>query len=115
MFPSGSPGFALLLLRASVALALLLQDYGHRHELPVWGQVAALLISLVLLAGYATPIAALIALALHGFVWFNFGAYSLALVLIDSLDAIALALLGPGAYSVDSYRFGRRVVILPPS
>ncbi len=27
--------------------------------------------------------------------------------------AIALALLGPGAYSFDSYRFGRRVVEVP--
>jgi hypothetical protein len=31
-----------------------------------------------------------------------------------SLDALALALLGPGAYSVDSRRFGRRLVVLPP-
>jgi hypothetical protein len=28
--------------------------------------------------------------------------------------AIALALLGPGAYSIDARIFGRRVIILPP-
>ena len=35
---------------------------------------------------------------------------SVLVVSIIALDAIALALLGPGAYSIDSYRFGRRVV-----
>jgi hypothetical protein len=29
------------------------------------------------------------------------------------LDALALAVLGPGAYSLDSLRFGRRVIVLP--
>jgi hypothetical protein len=33
MFPSGLPGFALLLLlRGSVALAVLLEGYAHRQE-----------------------------------------------------------------------------------
>jgi hypothetical protein len=33
------------------------------------------------------------------------------------VDAVALAVLGPGAYSVDAYLFGRREIIisnLPP-
>jgi len=29
-------------------------------------------------------------------------------------DALALALLGPGAYSLDAYRYGRRLITLPP-
>jgi len=29
------------------------------------------------------------------------------------VDALALALLGPGAYSIDARRFGRRLVELP--
>jgi uncharacterized membrane protein YphA (DoxX/SURF4 family) len=35
---------------------------------------------------------------------------AVALVVVD---AVALALLGPGAYSVDAYLFGRREIILP--
>jgi hypothetical protein len=34
---------------------------------------------------------------------------------IIGLDALALALVGPGAYSVDSYLFGRRLIVLPPN
>src|SRR4051812_24672877 len=29
------------------------------------------------------------------------------------VDAVALAVLGPGAYSVDAYLFGRREIIMP--
>jgi hypothetical protein len=32
------------------------------------------------------------------------------LVVITIIDAAALALLGPGAYSLDALRFGRRVI-----
>ena len=30
------------------------------------------------------------------------------------VDGIALALLGPGAHSIDAYLFGRREIIMPP-
>ncbi len=29
------------------------------------------------------------------------------------VDAVALALLGPGAHSIDAYLFGRREIIIP--
>jgi putative oxidoreductase len=114
MFPSGLPGLALLLVRASVAFALLLADYGHRHVLPGWVHGIAILLSVALSVGYLTPIAAAIAFAFHVLLWFGVGADSTAMAVIFSIDAIALSLLGPGAYSIDSYRFGRRVVVLPP-
>ena len=36
-----------------------------------------------------------------------------AAVALVVVDAMALALLGPGAHSVDAYLFGRREIILP--
>ena len=114
MFPTGLPGLALLLVRASVALALLLTDYGYRTVLPVWVHGTAILIAVALSVGYLTPIAAGTALAFHALLWFGTGVDSIGMTVIFALDATALALLGPGAYSVDSYRFGRRVVVLPP-
>lgn len=115
MFPPGLPGLALLLLRASAAIALLLDGYGHRQGLPGWAQTAAIVVSIALFAGYLTPIAATLAFACHGLIWFMLGVDNATVAIVFSLDALAVALLGPGAYSVDSYRFGRRVVVLPPS
>jgi hypothetical protein len=115
MFPTGWPGIALLLLRASVIVALLLESYNHRLVLSVWIQAAALLISVALSVGYSTPIVAMVTLLFHGLIWSDLGVGSAFAATIIALDAIALALLGPGAYSVDSWRFGRRVVVLPPS
>jgi hypothetical protein len=65
--------------------------------------------------GCLTPIAAAIALVAHGLIWSDLGVPSAAAATVVFLDALALALLGPGAYSFDSYRFGRRVVVLPPT
>jgi len=105
----------LLLLRSSAAIALLVENHGHRQDLPVWLKSAAIILSITLIAGYLTPIAAAIGLLIHGLIWLTLGGGSAASVIIISLDLIALALLGPGAYSVDASLFGRRLVILPPS
>ena len=115
MFPTGLPGLALLLLRASVVVALFLESYGHRQELSGWllGGAAALFIALSL--GYMTPIGALLTLLYHGLVWLNLGRGNTGEAILVCFDALALALLGPGAYSVDGYLFGRRLLLLPPS
>jgi hypothetical protein len=114
MFPAGLPGVALLLLRASAAISLLLNCYGHRNELAGWEQAAALLIASSLCAGYLTPILALTGIIFHCLLWWQLDGVGIAFMVIVTLDAIALVLLGPGAYSADAYRFGRRLVVLPP-
>jgi hypothetical protein len=114
MFPPGLPGLALLLLRLSVAVALLLECYTCRHEMGGWNQIIPILLSLAIFSGYLTPLAALSGILFHGFVWLIFGGISIPLASIVLLDALALALLGPGAYSVDSFRFGRRIVVVEP-
>jgi len=113
MFPVGWPGFAFLLLRASVAMALLL-GAAHRHGVPPWITVASLVVCAGLIAGFLTPIAAVIALGLHVLIWSSLGVDNLGSAAIICVDVIALALLGPGAYSFDSRRFGRRIVVRTP-
>jgi len=115
MFPPGLPGLGLLVLRTSVAIALLLEHYGHRPGLPHWILAAVILLSLTLCLGFLTPIAAVLGLVLHGLSWYTLGVQSASMVVIVFVDALALALLGPGGYSIDSLLFGRRIVILPPS
>jgi putative oxidoreductase len=114
MFPAGWPGFALLLLRASVAMALLLENAAHRDGLSVWITGASLVVCVALSAGFLTPIAAAIAIGLHALIWSSLSVGNLGTGAIICGDAIALALLGPGAYSFDSRRFGRRIVVQTP-
>jgi len=112
MFPTGLPGLALLLLRASVATALVVSSYSQ--NIPTWLQATAILVALGLSAGYLTPIVAVGALIVQVFIWSGLGDEAATWAAVVSLDAIALALVGPGAYSVDAYLFGRRVVLPPP-
>jgi putative oxidoreductase len=114
MFPPGLPGLALLLLRASTAIALLAECYSRQRDMPGWMQAAAILVSLALSLGYLTPIMAAMCLVLHTLIWSGLGIGNAAVATTICLDAIALSLLGPGAYSIDYYRFGRRQVVLPP-
>jgi hypothetical protein len=114
MFPPGLPGLALLLLRISVASAVLIEGFCLRSSSPGWLQAIAVLISAALVPGYLTPLIAVAALIFHTWIWYSHGLGSAAIAAIGSLDALALALLGPGGYSVDSILYGRRLVVLPP-
>jgi|ERR1041384_1076487 hypothetical protein len=114
MFPQGGPGVALLLLRISVVafLVILGVNYNGPFHRLVFGGV--LLISFSLLIGFLTPILCVVGVVLvSAHLIFSLHA-SIVLCVIAIANAIALALLGPGAYSVDSKLFGRRVTIVRP-
>lgn len=113
MFPPGIPGIGLLLLRASVAVALLSEHYAYRAAPSTWVSIALIALSGAISVGYLTPIITVAGVLCHALIWIRMGGADPALICIVVLDGFALALLGPGAYSVDAYRFGRRVVVLP--
>jgi uncharacterized membrane protein YphA (DoxX/SURF4 family) len=75
---------------------------------------ALTLLCACLCAGFLTPIVAILAMLFHVLAWSSLGSDGAGMTAIALLDAVALAMLGPGAYSIDAYRFGRRVVVLPP-
>lgn len=126
-FPAGFPGAGLLLLRVVVAAALV----GHgslcllssdRITLALSVSSALLLLSGVcLLIGFLTPILSLLAglecLAI-AFSWFPLQLMSpleskLALAPIIAIAA-SIALLGPGAFSLDARLFGWKEIVIPP-
>jgi uncharacterized membrane protein YphA (DoxX/SURF4 family) len=125
-FPSGAPGFGILLLRLAVAAVLVehagacLFDAGASSGAWIVGVLAAA--AAVLLAlGFLTPLSAASAVVIAAGLAlrvlpspsrsaFGAGATTLAV----TLAAAALSLLGPGGFSVDAALFGRREITIPP-
>jgi hypothetical protein len=115
MFPQGGPGFALLLLRISVVATFLL-NAGRHLDLSSSSILFAsvLFISAFLAIGFLTPFVSSIA-GLSAFLNLLLGYRLETLILISLiLNSTSLALLGPGAYSLDARLFGRRVMVVPP-
>lgn len=124
-FPTGSPGLGLLVLRVGVALALVVHGAASLGSESTLGAsavaVAAALTAALLLIGLMTPLAGALA-ALIGVglatAWLpaptpNAFEVRLTAVLVVTV-ATAIALLGPGAFSLDAALFGRREIAIPP-
>jgi hypothetical protein len=111
MFPGGAPGFALVLLRASVTTGLLLNaGSGPCHQ--AWLLAATVALSTALCVGFLTPIAALLTIPAYLIETTGLRVASAEMV-AALLQTIALSLLGPGSCSIDAFLFGRRIVVLP--
>jgi hypothetical protein len=115
MFPAGLPGIALLLLRLSVAIMLFIDPAGRvLWPASIWLAVVSLVAAVAVTAGFLTPILALICGALKVYALIGTAHGIAPLIVLALLLSFAVAMLGPGAYSLDAILFGRRVVMLPP-
>ena len=108
-FPPGWPGIGLLLLRISVAAGLLAHIQCETRA--AWVLPTVIPMTACLCAGALTPLAAVLAVALELTAARSLRVNGAGLLVITIIDAAALALLGPGAYSLDALRFGRRVIL----
>jgi len=116
MFPSGLPGIALLLFRFAVAGIVLITVLGNEpiDSVDLWKAVTLLVATVLLGLGAFTPIASVISIAMEAIYWPAPSRLRGAEEVIHIALSLALFFLGPGAYSLDSKMFGRRL-ILPPS
>lgn len=101
-----------MLLRISLAL-LLVVSQNELTPSPAW-RVPVLGLAAGLAAGLFTPLAAALCALLVVAAWFRLGSAAGAVLALHAPNAIALGLLGAGAYSVDALLFGRRVLRVLP-
>jgi|KBSSwiStaDraftv2_1062776.scaffolds.fasta_scaffold19224_7 uncharacterized membrane protein YphA (DoxX/SURF4 family) len=110
MFPRGAPGLALLLLRVIECAALSCNAVTALTQGNT--ALAAVLVAcaLAILVGFTTPIAAVLAALLQAIALHEQAASLSVQSIAPMAIALALAPLGPGAYSVDARLFGRRLI-----
>lgn len=113
MFPSGTPGLALLLLRLSAAGALLWVGTANYAQW-AWGwAAAAVVLAIGLCLGLMTPYCAFLCCLIEIHAAFLPGPEDECLLLLPILNSLVVAMIGPGAYSLDSHIFGRQLLTLP--
>ncbi len=112
VYPAGLAGAALLLLRCSLALVLT-SSASEYLDLRSWPALVVNGLAIALVAGFATRIIAASA-SVAGLLALAAGDHAMWVLLLGrSIDALALALIGPGAYSIDALLFGRATITLP--
>ncbi len=111
-FPRGVAGVALLLLRLSVVAFLVAGPAMQGDFGPLWPPFLYIL-AILLVVGIWTRVAAVLCIAGAALVAWPLGSMAWLPFFIHALDAATLALIGPGAYSIDAISFGRRTMHLP--
>jgi hypothetical protein len=112
-FPDGKPGVALLVLRVALGATLFWKSVALFDSGVLMGCIGLISGSLLII-GFSTPIAGLIALGMGILQWPDeLSIQSTTLFLFSMVIALATILIGPGALSVDAKLFGRREIIIP--
>ena len=119
-FADGWPGVGLLLLRLLTAVALI--HFGIAGVIAdpplttVVLQIIGIVAGILLLAGLWTPVAGALAAIVE--VWIALSRYVAHsgdpwIAIVQAVLGAALAMVGPGAWSIDARLFGRRRIDVP--
>jgi hypothetical protein len=115
MFPAGMPGFALLAFRLSIVATLMMGGVAQwAFATSIWLILGITLLAILLSLGFLTPYSASVgALIQFGMLMAGRGRNE-SHVAIAIVNCGVLAVLGPGAYSIDARCFGWRLLTIPP-
>jgi uncharacterized membrane protein YphA (DoxX/SURF4 family) len=115
-FPDGWPGFGLLLLRVGMGIAVIwlgIQDFltVDKEPVAIAREFVAVIGGIFLIAGFWTPITGTL-IAIDE-LWIALSVPSSQgdgqwLRFLLAILAAATAMVGPGAWSIDAFRFGRK-------
>jgi putative oxidoreductase len=112
-FANGWPGFGLLIQRLVTGIALLHNGVALLREMPaterIVPEVSGAVLGLLILAGLWTPVVgALVAAVELWTVLAGGGDFWMSLML--AVFGATLAMIGPGAWSIDARLFGRKLL-----
>jgi uncharacterized membrane protein YphA (DoxX/SURF4 family) len=123
-FPHGLPAIGLLVLRLAIGAKLVIEASTcmldpQGLKLGVWQlSLLALGIGTCFVLGFLTQLVAGVSVLAGAAVYLCHPAWASSFLNLPSLDTIgvvlAIALLGPGAISLDACFFGRRKIVIPP-
>jgi uncharacterized membrane protein YphA (DoxX/SURF4 family) len=114
-FPEGWPGTGLVFLRAVAVIPSVQQGIAGLVTAPLpalAAHVVAAGAAALLLVGFWTPVAGVLMAVAELSLAFSHSHDPWIHILLGALGA-ALAMLGPGAWSVDARLFGRKRILIP--
>ena len=115
-FANGWPGLGLLVQRLVVGTVLMCSAAANLRTAldgpEIFSQIGAVCSGILLVAGLWTPISGVLLAGLESWMTFS-GAGDRWLSLLLAALGLTLAMIGPGAWSVDALLFGRKR-IRPP-
>lgn len=112
LYPTGALGAGLLFLRASAAVFVLHAALDHQLRSPAL-LIGAAAIAFILGIGFLTRICATAGAMAMVVLGVAIRGAPITLLIGECLMLIAIALLGPGGYSIDGMLFGRRTIHVP--
>jgi putative oxidoreductase len=114
-FPNGWPGRGLLLQRLVTATFLFCFGFGQLRDAPQFALFFPHLIgagaAIFLLLGLWTPICGALITVVE--VWIAFSSACSGIPILLATSSATLAMIGPGAWSIDARLFGRKHFEIP--
>jgi hypothetical protein len=114
MFPTGTAGAALLVLRVLATATLLVDGTAHWALVTsFWIFLAFALPAIGLCLGLLAPYCSVFCCLIQMGVLLVTGGQNEFHLIVSILTSATVAMLGPGAYSIDARLFGRKLLTVP--